>query len=312
MTTSNERQVWINGAFVPESQAMVSVRDLGLVYGDGVFDTARTFHGQLFRAKEHVTRLYDSLAYCRIPAPMPAADMLALTEALVARNRAVLREGEDYWVTQRVTMGLNDLDGEAPVRDGPTAFIECTPLPLRARARYFRDGIPALIAARPKIAPEALSPRAKTTTYLNMSLAGREVAAIRPGAWALMRDAAGHIAEGAGCNVFFVAGGVVYTPARDFVLAGISRQVVMDLCADLQITCVEGTVPDALALTADEAFFTSTSLCICPLASLDAQSYPVPGPMTARLMAGFNDLVGMDFAAQYLRFLSDRPASVGL
>jgi branched-chain amino acid aminotransferase len=127
-----------------------------------------------------------------------------------------------------------------------------------------------------------------------------------------MRDVQGNVAEGAGCRVFFVAGGVVYTPARDFVLAVISRREVLELCVALHITCIEGTGPDALAMTADEAFFTSTSLYICPLASLDAQTYPVPGPVTARLMQAFSNLVGMDFAAQYLRFLSDRPASTGL
>jgi branched-chain amino acid aminotransferase len=104
-------------------------------------------------------------------------------------------------------------------------------------------------------------------------------------------DARGNIAEGAGCNAFFMAKGVVYWSAREFVLAGVSRQVVRELCAD-------------------EAFFTSTSLCICLLASLDGAQYPAP--VTVRLMRGFSDLEQYDFAAQYLRFLSVRPASIAL
>lgn len=80
-----ERQVWINGDFVPESQAVISIRALGLDYGDGVFDSARSFGGRLFRAKAHVTRLYESLAPCRIPAPSPVVQILALTAELVAR-----------------------------------------------------------------------------------------------------------------------------------------------------------------------------------------------------------------------------------
>ena len=109
-----------------------------------------------------------------------ASDMLiAATEALVAENVKVLREGEDYWVTQRITAGIRALDGEPETATGSTVIIECTPLPLRARARYFRDGIDAVVSARPKIAPEALSPQAKTTNYLNMMLAQAEASAGR-------------------------------------------------------------------------------------------------------------------------------------
>ncbi len=310
----NERLVYLNGELLPESAARVPVRDLGIVYGDGVFDTARTFGGRLFRAREHVERLYASLRLTMIPEPMPPADMLAATEDLVAQNRAVLRPGEDYWVSQRVTMGMMAMDGEEPHRKGPTVIIDCVPLPLRARARYFRDGIDVRVAARPKIAPEALSPNAKTLNYLNMTLAQREVSAAHPGAWALMRDVNGDLAEGAGCNVFFVKDGALHTPAEDFVLAGISRQVVIELSAAAGIPVHAGRVPDDLAFAADEGFFTSTSLCLCPLRSLDDRVFPagVPGPVTARLMQAFADHVGFDFAAQYLRFLSDDPVSTGL
>jgi branched-chain amino acid aminotransferase len=311
--TLAERQVYLNGEFLPDSQARIPVRDSGIVYGDGVFDTARTFDGKLFRAREHVDRLYASIALARIPEPMPPSEMLALTEDLVARNQAALRPGEDFWVSQRVTMGMQAMDGEPSPRK-PTVIIDCVPLPLRARARYFRDGIDVRIAARPKIAPEALSPNAKTLNYLNMTLAQREVDAEHPGAWALMRDRDGHLAEGAGCNVFFVKGGEVFTPADEFVLAGISRQVVMELCADLQMRCHVGTVPDDLAFSAEEGFFTSTSLCLCPLRSLEGGVFPadVPGPVTTRLMQAFSDLVQYDYVAQYLRFLSAGPVSTGL
>lgn len=309
-----ERQVYLNGSFGPESAMRLSVRDLGTVYGDGVFDTARTFAGRLFRAQEHIDRLYESIAYARIPVPMPPEQMLSLTEELVDRNCAVLREGEDYWVTQRVTMGMQAIDGEPPAQKGPTVIIDCVPLPLRARAKYFRDGIDVRISTRPKIAPAALSPRAKTLNYLNMTLAQRELSADHPESWALMRDHHGHLAEGAGCNVFFVKDGAVFTPSDEFVLPGISRQVVLELCAKLGLQVTVGTVPDALALSADEAFFTSTSLCICPLRSLENRLFraPVPGPVTARLTAAFVDLVGLDFVRQYLDHLSDQPAFTGV
>lgn len=306
------RLTYLNGEFLPEAEAKLPIRDLGLIYGDAVFDTARTFGGKLFMGREHIDRLYRSLASVLLPEPMPAAQLLALTEELIARNEPALRAGEDWWVTQRITAGLRALDGEPVQQEGMTVLIECTPLPLRARAPFFRDGIPAAIATRPRTSSAAVPSTAKTTNYLNMMLAQREVDRASPGAWALLPDEAGNIAEGAGCNFFCVAGGVVLTPPEDNVLAGISRAVVIELCAELGIPCHVVPLPPEVALAADEAFFTSTSLCMCPLSRLNDHAFPVPGPVTARLMQGFANRVGFDFVGQYLRFLADAPADPGL
>lgn len=302
----NERVAYLNGQLVPESQALLSIRDSGFVYGDAVFDTARTFNGKIFRLKEHVDRLYRSLRYVRIDPGLSPEEMLRTTEQVVEENLPLLREGEDYWVSQRISRGLPYLDGEMPEREGPTVVIECTPLPLRARATLFRDGIDVLISAVRRIAPEALSPRAKTTNYLNMQLAALEVKDRNPGAWAILLDARGNLCEGNGSNLFLVQDGVVRTPREEFVLPGISRQTVMEICADLGIPCKEADLSLYDAAVADEAFITSTSLCLCPVRSIDGQTLAagrVPGPVTQRIIGAYAKLVGMDFVAQYLRFL---------
>ena len=310
----SERLTYVNGQIAPESRSFISVRDKGFVYGDAVFDTARTFGGKLFRLKEHVERLYDSLAYARIDPGMSREEMAAATEDLVARNLPMLPDGEDYWVTQRVTAGLQTMDGEPPANSGATVVIECTPIPLRARASFFRDGAPAAIPARRRVPPEALSPNVKSNNYLNMMIAQREVEATSPGAWALMLDRNGDVAEGPGCNYFVVKDGVVYTPTRDFVLAGVSRQVAIDLCAKLDIPCVEGTVQVQRGMTGDEAFFTSTSLCACPISTINGHAYPAgaPGPITKRIMDAFAEEVGFDYVGQYLKFLGTGPATTGI
>ena len=308
----NERVVYLNGQIVPESRALLSFRDAGFVYGDAVFDTARTFNGKLFKLKEHIDRLYETLAYVRIDVPLTRQEMIDATEDVAARNRALLSENEDYWVSQRISRGVPALDGEPPIQDGPTIVIECMPLPLRARAPMFRDGIDAVIAPLKRISPDALSPNAKTNNYMNAMLAQREVTAIRPGAWALQLDRDGHIAEGIGCNVFFVHEGVVVTPTTEFVLPGVSRAVAIDLCRELDIPISEQTVSMHKATTASEAFFTSTSLCLCPVRSLNGRPYlGVAGPVVKRLMDGFKEKVGMDYAAQYLAHLRDGPAGPG-
>ena len=113
-----ERLVWLNGAFVPEAEAALPIRDLGLICGDAVFDTARTFDGRLFMGAEHIDRLRRSLAAVRLPEPMPKSELLALTEELISRNEPALRPGEDWWVTQRFTAGLRagQRAGAAPGR----------------------------------------------------------------------------------------------------------------------------------------------------------------------------------------------------
>ena len=316
MTTVSapRRYAHVNGTLVPENEATISIRDRGFIYGDCVFDTARTFNGTGFRLQEHVDRLFESLTYARIDCGRSPAEVLAATEALIEANRPALRDGEDYWVTQRVSPGQAALDGEDMESPGPTLVIDCVPLPLRARARFFRDGIEAAVSPRRRIPPEALSPATKSNNYLNMMLAQRELEAVAPGRWAVMCDKNGNLAEGPGANLFIVKDGVVMTPTTEFILDGVSRQVVLDLCRKLDIPAVERDISLHAAMTADEGFFTSTSLCACPLRALNGFDLPggVPGPVTKRIMDAFSELVGMDYVAQYLRFLSNAGPSTGL
>ena len=127
-------------------------------------------------------------------------------------------------------------------------------------------------------------------------------------AWAVLLDKNGNLAEGDGSNIFLVKDGVVRTPREDFVLPGISRQVTMDLAADLDIPCCEDDLSLFDAANADEAFLTSTSLCICPVRSISGvnlRANVIPGPLTTRLMQAYKDLVDYDFVAQYLHFAGE-------
>ncbi|MEX0921575.1 MAG: aminotransferase class IV [Rhodovibrionaceae bacterium] len=303
---SGRRVAYVNGAFVPEEEAAISIHDLGFVYGDAVYDTARTFSGKLFKLPEHIARLYRTLRYVRIDPGLAPQEMTALTEELVARNLPLLREGEDYWVTQRISRGLLAYDAEPAARQGATVVIECVPLPLRARARYFRDGIAVATPAIRRTPPEALSPRAKTTNYLNMILGGLEIQGRDPEAWAVLLDRNGNLCEGIGANIFLVRDGELMTPREDYILPGVSRATVIELAEQLGIPCSERDLSPHDAAIADEAFLTSTSLCLCPVVSIDGQDLAagrIPGPVTARLMQAFSEAAGIDYVAQYLRFL---------
>ena len=102
---TNERVVYLNGKYVPESQATVHVSDRGFIFGDAVFDTARTFNGNIYRLKDHLERLMRSLRYLRIDPGLTLDQFAEISEEVVARNRHLLGPDDDYWIFQRVTRG---------------------------------------------------------------------------------------------------------------------------------------------------------------------------------------------------------------
>jgi branched-chain amino acid aminotransferase len=305
---SRERIAYHNGQFLPERDVRIPFRDRGVKYGDAVFDTTRTFGHRVFKLGEHVERLYRSLRYLRIDPGLPPARLVEVTEEVLRLNLPLLGPDEDYWVTQRVTRGLDPGDRALFGQDGPTVIVECLPLPLKERASLYRDGIRVQVPSVRRTAPDALSPRTKTHNYLNVLAGDLEVKARDPQAWAILLDVNGNLAEGIGSNIFLVQGGTVFTPREQFVLAGISRQTVLDLAREIGVPVVERDLDLFDAYNAQEAFLTSTSLCICPVQSINGVRVGqpgIPGAVTGRLIEAYCRLVDFDFVAQYLKRLDD-------
>src|SRR5712664_2145760 len=221
MTTAGQRIAYFNGRFVPESQVLVPFRDRGFKYGDAVFDTTRTFGHRVFKLAEHVDRLYRSLHYLRIDSGIAPAELVAITEEVLRQNLVLLGPDEDYWVSQRISRGLDAAAREVWPQIGATVIVECLPLPLRDRASLYRDGIRVLTPSVRRTPPESLSPRVKTHNYLNLVTADLEVRAQDPGAWAVLLDTAGNLAEGLGSNIFLVQDRTLLTPREQTVLSGI-------------------------------------------------------------------------------------------
>jgi branched-chain amino acid aminotransferase len=301
----NQRVAYFNGRIVPEREVVIPFRDRGFKYGDAAFDMTRTFNGRVFKLAEHIARFYRSLRYLRIDPGLSQYEMVAISEEVLDRNRHFLTPDTDFWVGQRVSRGVDAVGDEGWEQSGPTVIVECIPLPLKARARLFRDGIDIVVPPTRRVAPDMLSPRAKTHNYLNLIMADLEAKAQDKEAWSVLLDSAGHLAEGIGSNVFLVRDGEVLTPRERNVLPGISRETVIELCGKLGIPCHEADLDLYDAATADEAFMSSTSLCLCPVRSIGGRAVPgpVPGPVTQRLTEAYAQSVGCDFVAQYLRHL---------
>lgn len=309
MARANERICYFNGRYVPESEVRVPFRDSSWIYGDGAFDMTRSFGHRIFRLEEHIERFYRSLRYLRIDPGLSPEEMIAVSREVFERNRHLLGPNDDYWLAQRVSRGVRRVEGDNWDHYGPTVIVECMPLPLAQRAKLFRDGIKVITPSSRRTAPEALSPRAKTHNYLNLIVASQEVHALDPEAWAVLLDVNGNLAEGQGSNIFLVKDGELLTPRERFVLPGISRRTVIELARELGIPYREADLDLYDAYNADEAFLTSTSLCICPIRSINGVTIGDParvwGPLTTRLKDAYVRLVDFDFVKQYLDRLDE-------
>ncbi len=305
----NERLAWFNGEFMPESQVKIPFRDMSWIYGDGCFDMTRSFGHRPFKVKEHVERLYRTLKYLRIDPGFGPDKMMALTEELFEHNRHLLGADDDYWIGQRISRGVRVVPGDNLDHHGPNIVLECLPLPLQQRAKSFKEGIKVVTPAHRRTPPECLTPRAKTHNYLNMVVANHEVQSIDPEAWAVLLDINGNLAEGMGSNIFVVRDGTLMTPSEKYVLPGVSRQTVIDLAHEAGIPVKEDDVDLYDSYNADEIFLTSTSLCLCPVTSINGMAIgskdQVWGPITKRLADDYVRFVGHDFISQYMKHYED-------
>ncbi|MDF1586630.1 aminotransferase class IV [Marinimicrococcus flavescens] len=304
---SNERIAYFNGRFVPESEVLVPFRDRSFIYGDGAFDLTRTFGHRLFKLREHVDRLYRSLRYLRIDPGMGPEEMCRITEEVFERNRHLLGADDDYWVGQRISRGVKQIEGDNWDHYGTTVICECMPLPFKERAAYYRDGIRVVVPSVRRTPPQSLTPRAKTHNYLNLLVAEHEVHSQDPGAWAVLLDTDGNLSEGLGSNIFVVRDGVILTPHERMVLPGVSRQTAIDLAREQGLEVREADIDLYDAYNAEEIFITSTSFCICPVVTMNGvhigEEGQVYGPITKKLIDAYVRFVDHDFVAQYLRRL---------
>jgi branched-chain amino acid aminotransferase len=302
---NKERVAYFNGKILPESQIRIDMRDYAFLQGDGVFDSARSAGHKPFLFEEHVERLYKSLAYMRLDPGIDAKEMLRITHDVFERNKPLLAEHEDYWVSQRVTRGVRG-EGRMAPNSSATVIVECSLIPLRERAQSMRDGLdvvtPAGVRRTP---PEAISPRVKSMSYANLAAGDQEVRALKSGATAVLLDTRGCLCEGLGSNIFVVRDDEVLTPHERYVLAGLSRQTTIEIAAKKGIKLREADIDLYDAYAADEIFITSTSWCIVPVRSINGKTVPggIPGKVTRALMDGYRErLGGFDFVAQYTRW----------
>lgn len=290
---------YFKGEFVPDSECRVHVSDSGFAFGITVTESTRTFSGIPFRLDDHVDRLYRSMKGARIQPALERDEMRRVSQEVLERNRALL-DGRDAWIVHDVTGGPMQATIGA-WRYGPaTTVIRVFPVEYAAFAAYYTEGVHAVTPAIRQIPAQSLDPKIKHRNRLHWSLAELQVKDVDPFGFCILLDVDGNLSENKGANVFVVSDGVLRTPTTRAALAGISRQVVLELAAGLGIPTREEDLQPFDVTIADEAFFTSTPYCLLP--AVRYNNAPIgagtPGPIYRRILDAWSALVGVDIAGQ--------------
>jgi branched-chain amino acid aminotransferase len=275
--------VSIDSSVVPAPEARVSVLDNGFTFGDSVYETLRTYEGRPFALDRHLGRLRASAARLAIELPLRDAELKARLDAVLQ----AARNAESY-IRFIVTRGVGDLSYHFERVKGPTVVIVVKPYEFPDE-RVYRDGIPVCLVSVQRNHKSALDPAIKSCNLLNSILAIRE-AQSKGAAEALMLNAEGRLAEGASSNVFIVKNGIVLTPPLDAgILAGITREVILELLPSLSIEGKEVTLGPEDLRGADEAFISSSLREAAPIATVDGRPLATgrPGPVTLRILEAF-------------------------
>jgi branched-chain amino acid aminotransferase len=277
-------KVWIDGKLCEPADAKLGVYDHGTLYGDGVFEGIRVYHGRIFECAAHLKRLFDSAKAIRLAIPYSAAELTAAMEQTIAANNFT-----DCYIRLVVTRGTGYLGLSPHKCKRPCVFIIADTIELYSRDLY-DTGMSVIVSTIVRNHPSALSPRIKSLNYLNNILAKIEAEDAGVGE-AIMLNHLGNVAECTGDNIFIVRDGRLLTPgSAEGILEGITRGVIFKLCARLGIPCQEQTLQRHDLYIADECFLTGTAAEIVPVARIDARQIGAGacGPVTRRLIEAFH------------------------
>jgi branched-chain amino acid aminotransferase len=286
----SDQVIYIDGDFLPKSEAKISVFDHGFLYGDGVFEGIRAYHGKVFRLDQHIARLYDSAKAIGLSIPATPQEISEIVVESCRRNGIA-----NGYIRLVVSRGVGDL-GLNPYLC-PKASIVCIAATIQLYSpELYLKGLDIVTVPTPRNHPEALNPRIKSLNYLNNIMAKME--AIRAGVQeALMLNLQGYVAECTGDNIFVWRDQRLLTPpATENALEGITRNAVIELARRKGLDVREERMSRFDVYTADEMFLTGTGAELIPVVKVDGREIGpgAVGPVFRGLLDDFRELTKVD------------------
>jgi branched-chain amino acid aminotransferase len=299
----SEALAYLHGRLVPQSQAGLALHDAGFVMGATVTDLCRTFQHRLYRWPDHLARFLASIRLAQIDCPLDDGAIAARADELVTHNAALLPGAHDLALVMFATPGPIGyyLGATGGAGDGPATFgMHTFPLPLARYRPWIEHGASLIVSDVRQIPPGCIDPHIKMRSRLHWWLADREARRRQPGAIAVLLDEAGNLTETAAANLLLVRDGTVLSPRRESILDGISRRVVIEMCAQLEVPYDERNLSVTDLLSADEAWLTSTPYCLVGVSQVNGKRIPWPGAVYQRLVKAWSTLVGLEIHGQIM------------
>lgn len=296
-----DKLIYLNGEYVAEAEAKISLFDHGLLYGDGIFEGIRAYHGRVFKLAEHLTRLYESAQSILLNIGISMEDMEKVVTGTLRKNNLA-----NAYIRLVVTRGVGDL-GLDPA-NCPRASIFCIADQIMLFAsEMYEKGLDVKTVAIRRTNPDSLSPRVKSLNYLNSILAKIEAsqAGVKE---AIMLTQEGYVVEGTADNIFIVRKNVLVTPPLSAgCLEGVTRNAVIFLARQSGIEVREELFTRHDVYTAQECFLTGTAAELIPVIKVDGRSIGqgVPGQVFNTLLKAFRELTQVDGTLINMKDLSN-------
>ena len=278
----------VNGRITPECEAVISVFDHGFLYGEGIYETMRTYHGKPFLFDRHMRRLRRSASMIELA--LPFTDEGLASQIRFTQTAAKL-EGEGY-IRVLVTRGVGELTYDLKATPNPSVVIIVKPQ-VDPAAEVYEKGVRVVVVDVVRNHPATVNPMIKSNNLMNSALAMQQ--ALRSNAFeGVMRNYKGELTECTTANLFIVKNNVALTPPLDAgLLPGITREFVFDIGKEAGVEVAEQVLRDDDLFRADEAFLTSTTRELVPIVTVNDRTIGNgrPGAVTWRLLNAFRRAV---------------------
>lgn len=284
--------IFLNGVIIPEQEAKISVADRGFLYGDGIFETLRSYNGYLFNIDLHLSRLRNSSTALKIPFDYSGERIQSVIKELIIKNncpdayiRITLSRG---WGNLGLQVGNPSAGNNASqsLISGQKSTLAIQVKPLTAYSEeFYKNGMEVIISPYKRSISCPISSH-KTANFMTNIIA-RDEAKQKGAHEAIFLNTENHVSEASVSNLFIVIDNVIITPPLGAnILPGITRKTVLDICKDNRVTAKEVLFGIDRLMNADECFLTNSLMEIMPVSSIDSKKIgkSVPGRLTRYLM----------------------------
>ncbi|MEN1681720.1 MAG: aminotransferase class IV [Planctomycetota bacterium] len=296
------RWAYFNGEWIDDRELAIPVGDTGFALGVTVTERLRTFDGKPFRQAEHIARMRRSLEIVGMQADEIAGELDAGIAMFLEKNASLFEPGDDWAVVAFATPGVGGV---------PTRCVHGFPLTFGGWAHQFAQGVPLYVSDHRQTPANCWPPELKCRSRMHYYLADQQAARREPGARAVLIDQDGFVGEASTANIVaYRHGEGVVSPRMEKVLPGVSVAVTKSLCETLGVPFVERDLTLDELRMASEVWLSSTSICLLPATRLDGRPIGdgTVGPLYRKVLAAWNDHVGLDIAEQAVRQAMSREA----